>query len=125
VYIRLPLILGDNESHSQEDEGMELDNTSPQSSSTQAATSSGVVLNKDHRSDSEQEDMIPVVEPVSEQGNGQMIEDDIIEAPPVSCTSPADMMYLTVEDFVIDTVSDPPIFLFPPIMAGPGETLQV
>jgi len=104
---------------------MELDNTSPQNSSTRATTSSGVVLNKAHKGDNEQEDMIPVVEPVSEQGNGQMMKDDIIEAPPVSCTSPADMKYLTIEDLKIDTVPDPPVFLFPPILAGPGETLQV
>jgi len=116
--------LGDSESCSQEDEGMELDSTSPQSSSTQT-TSSGVILDKDYKNNNEQEDMIPVVEPVSEQDNGLMIESDIVEVPPISCTSPADMMYLTLEDLIIDTVPNLPIFLFPPIMAGPGETIQV
>jgi len=123
VTYQCSLLLGDNGSHSEEEEEVvELHSTDPQSSSTQA-TSSGVLLDKDRKDNNRQED-IPVVEPVSEQGDGQMFENGIIEAPPVSCTSPADV-YLTTEYFIKDTVPDPPIFLFPPILAGPGETLQV
>jgi len=122
-YISTSTILGDNGNHSEEEEEVvELHSTGPQSSSTQP-TSSGVVLDEDRKDNNRQED-IPVVEPVSEQGDGQMFENDLIEALPVSCTSPADV-YLTTEYFIKDTVPDPPIFLFPPILAGPGETVQV
>ena len=122
--------MSDN-NESQEEESIQLDTTSQQSTSTQA-TLNGTVIHKDRKDDSV-ESTIQVVEPVTEQGMGQSVEIVIVEQQPVSCTSPADELikptfvppnvwYL---DVIKVTVPDSSILPFPPILAGPGENFQV
>ncbi|XP_065896887.1 uncharacterized protein [Dysidea avara] len=123
------LYRGDN-NESQEEEGMQLDTTSQQSTSTQA-TLNGTVIHKD-RKDDNVESTIQVVEPVTEQGMGQSVEIVIVELQPVSCTSSADELikptfvppnvwYL---DVIKVTVPDSSILPFPPTLVGPGENFQ-
>jgi len=126
-----------SQSQEEEEEGIQLGSTGQQSSSTQAAFN-GTVTDKDHKDDY-RENAIQVVEPIAEQGMGQSVEIVVKELPPVSCTSSADELvkptfvspsvwYLNASqylDFIKDTISDPPILPFPPILTGPGEMLQV